>query len=563
MVRVRARSCALALAALLGPACGAPVSLPVASDLPAAAAAIGAPQITTVTVRVAAVGLDPPIGEHEVAIPLEQALQGLPGVTKIRSVTVADAVTLTLTLAAGAAPDEVRRGVSDRLAALRAMLPPDVLPEIAGDVAPRAQALQFVISGDLDAMRLRALAQQVREEVQRVPGVAAVELCGGRDMQLRIVVDPARLAAVAIGLDVITRSVADLVREARIGGAEELALLVIREGAAVVRLGDVARVALDGSVPACDAARIGGGAVVVGTVLPRRGVEPGELRAVVKDSIAAAQARMPAGVRLTAPELGRVALSSVAGAVPAEAVWTAARSIGASLQPSQDAFVQASVPAAAGAPVELELLVAPADRAASLTALAAAPDLRVRAQAGDVEALTRAVVAGDELETAARIADELATIARRTPVVRAAEVRWAMVPQLVVEIDRARAASLGVASDDLRGLLAAAVGGVTIGTTSQDGARIPVRLQVGESAGDPAARMAGLSLPGAGGAVPVSQVASLRAAAQPHAITRIDGRRAVEVELQFTGSTAAGLDAVQAAVERELRLPVGYVVRFE
>ena len=536
------------------------------------------PPPTTITVHAAAPGRDPLAVEHDITVPLEQALAGVPGLARLRSESRSDLATLVLTLAPGTASDLARAAVVEQLTAARATLPADILPPtLAPELGPHP--VHFLLTGDtVPASELRDLAGRLRSDLSSTPGVATIDLCGGRDAQLQIVLDPARLAALAVPLTAILTSLRTSLQgdtllapglQARVSARslDDLTHLVVKPGPPAITLADLARISVGADIPDCDAIQLTGAAIVLATVHPRRDADPGAFNSAVQARLPALRATLPAGLELRVASLDRVALELLAGP-PGETLPRAAQALTGALAGARRGHLQARTRVAPGAPLALELLLEPASTAdpdALAAALATVPDLRVRAINGDLAALTRVVVLGDDLEISARLADELAALARTLPGIRHADVRWALDPELALDLQRERLAQLGVPEADLRAVLSAALAGVDLGTLDHAGQTLPVKLHLGEpGTADPAARvreLAALQLPTASGSVPLAELVSFRRATQPHAIVRRDRRRAVEVELQLTDPAAR--DALQTKLAADLRLPPGYVVQFD
>jgi multidrug efflux pump subunit AcrB len=533
--------------------------------------------LTTITIHADAPGRNALVVEHDITVPLEQALAGIPGLAELRSVSRTDAATLVLTLAPGTAADPTRSAVYEQLTTARASLPADINPPtINPELAPHTHAVHFIVTGDRPATDLHTIARQLQSELASTPGVATIELCGGREPRVSIIIDPIKLAAYAVSLDAIATTLRTSLSDtplapglqARITARspEDLADIVVKPGAAPVKLADLARVSLDASVPACDAAPLAGGSVVIGTVLPRRTTDPGEFNSAVQARLAALRNTLPTGLESRVAILETSTLELLATNA-AETLPLAARNLANAL-PGRTGYVQAHTGVAPGVAIDVELLLAPiettkqSDLVPLATTLAAVPGLKLRAQGP--ESLTRVLVQGDDLETAARIASELATLARKLPGIASAEPRWALDPELALDLDRDRLARLGVAEPELRTVLAAAIAGLEVGKISNNGETLPVHLQLGEPATDPMARvptLGALQLPTPSGSVPLSELVTFRATTQPHAIVRVDRRRAVEVELQLTDPAA--LPTLQKTMAADLRLPPGYFVRFD
>jgi multidrug efflux pump subunit AcrB len=566
--RVPARSRALSFVAAITAGCGAGPATPAAVHEAIVDRLAAEPAV--VTVHVEAAGFAAEEIEREIAMPIERALAGLDGVGRVRSVSQADAATVTLTLKPDATADAVRAAVHAQLGALARTLPSDVTPVIMADVAARAQARRFVVTGDLDGLTMRATARRIAADLARVPGVAHVELCGGQEPAVTITIDPVRLAARGLTVDAVADGVWALNEGIVPGlrwrvagpGIEEFARVRIAPGVVV---GDVATVALDGMRPDCDAAEVGGGPSLLGAVLPRRGAAGDEFDAALRDRLAAAQASLPVGVRVELRALTRVVLVGTAAAEPASTVTLAGRQLAAALADVRRAgpvYVQAPVPAVVGAPVELELLLPRAGGPELAAALAAVPGLRVRSLGDDERTRGTAIVTGHDLEVAARVAGDLAALARGVPGVLQADVVWTMTPEQEIEPDRARLAEAGLTAAELTRTLAVAVDGLTVGAVQQGDARMPVRVRLGDAPLKDPAALADLQLITPTGSIRVADVATIRIAGQPHAITRIDQLRAIEVELRFAEPTAPR-EALSRAMAADLRLPPGCTVHFE
>lgn len=159
-----------------------------------------------VVVQTEARGLDPELVERLVTRPVENALNGTPGLEALRSESIAGLSVVTLSFADGSDPYRVRQGVAERVA--------DVIPSLpAGVAAPRLSPLTSatmdvlkigLVSDRVSPMDLRAYAETViRPAMLAVSGVARVNLFGGEQPQIDIAVDPDRLLSLGMTLDTV------------------------------------------------------------------------------------------------------------------------------------------------------------------------------------------------------------------------------------------------------------------------------------------------------------------------------------------------------------------------
>jgi multidrug efflux pump subunit AcrB len=141
-------------------------------------------------------GAAPAEVEQRVTRPMEQLLWEIPGVEYVYSTSL-----VVVRFAVGQAEEAALVRLNQKLAASADRLPPGVSapivkPRSIDDVPIMAITIWSERYGDEE---LRALAAQLRDAVAEVANVSEVTLIGGRPRQVRVELDPARLAA--YGLD--------------------------------------------------------------------------------------------------------------------------------------------------------------------------------------------------------------------------------------------------------------------------------------------------------------------------------------------------------------------------
>ncbi len=228
-----------------------------------------------VEIQTEAPGLSTEEVESLITVPLENALNGTPGVQTIRSKSVLGLSSILLLLEQGADLHKGRQYVQERVAAEAPRLPSVARPPvILQPLSSLSRVMKIGVSSkSLDQRELTVLALwTIRPRLMAVPGVANVAIWGQRDRQFQVLVDPDRLRMHGLSLDAITRATADAtVLDA--GGFvdtpnQRLAvrhLPSVREpvdlertvvdfrGGAPVRLGDVAKVQIGSPPPIGDA----------------------------------------------------------------------------------------------------------------------------------------------------------------------------------------------------------------------------------------------------------------------------------------------------------------------
>ena len=166
--------------------------------------------IVTATTRLE--GADPETVETTVTEIVEEAVNTISGIKTLRSVSTEGVSQVMIEFELEEDLDVKAQEVRDKISAARADLPSDIDPPLIEkmdlDAAP---IMTVVISGE--GLPIRALTDYaddvVKERLQRISGVGAIALLGGREREIRIWVDPARLEARLLTV----RDVVDALRE--------------------------------------------------------------------------------------------------------------------------------------------------------------------------------------------------------------------------------------------------------------------------------------------------------------------------------------------------------------
>lgn len=157
-----------------------------------------------VTVQTEAAGLAPEQVEVLVTQAIENSLNGVPGLSTLRSDSIQGLSVVTATFESSTDIYRNRQLVTERLAALGARLPSGVG---APTIMPLTSSTSLVMVGGLTSDRqslqeLRSVADwTIRPRLLSVPGVAKVEVFGGEAKSLQIQVRPDDLTKLGLGLD--------------------------------------------------------------------------------------------------------------------------------------------------------------------------------------------------------------------------------------------------------------------------------------------------------------------------------------------------------------------------
>jgi heavy metal efflux system protein len=139
--------------------------------------------------------------ERRVSIPLERALNGVPGLFRLRSISLFGLSLVTLTFDDGVEPLVARQQIMERVP--DANLPAGVSPNLGPLATPIGEVYRYTLEGPTaDPMLLRTTQDWVvRPALMRVPGVADVVSYGGLVQEVHVEPQPVKLAAHGVVLD--------------------------------------------------------------------------------------------------------------------------------------------------------------------------------------------------------------------------------------------------------------------------------------------------------------------------------------------------------------------------
>jgi len=146
--------------------------------------------------------------ERLITVPIEVEMNGLPGLTVARSISLYGLSSVTLTFNQGTDRYFARQQVFERLP--DAALPEGVTPSVSPLFSPSGLIYRYVLdSPDRSAMELKVLEDWVIERAYKsVPGVADDSGLGGPTMQYQVLLDPAKTAAVGLSVPAVVAALA-------------------------------------------------------------------------------------------------------------------------------------------------------------------------------------------------------------------------------------------------------------------------------------------------------------------------------------------------------------------
>lgn len=157
-----------------------------------------------VTIMTEAGGLTAEEVEQLVTIPIESAVNGIPGISKVRSSSSGGLSFVWVDFEWDADISRARFDVFDRLSRVKESLPGEAHAEIAPVVSVTGEIMLVALTvkdGGVTALEMREIAEyDLRTRLMAVPGIGEVAVIGGRLPEYRIGVDPLRTAAAGLSL---------------------------------------------------------------------------------------------------------------------------------------------------------------------------------------------------------------------------------------------------------------------------------------------------------------------------------------------------------------------------
>jgi heavy metal efflux system protein len=279
------------------------------------------PDVTNVQVMLLtdAPGLSPLDVERQITFPIEIAMNGLPRVREVRSLSKATFSQVIVVFEDDVDIYFARQLVFERLAGVRERLPEGLEPELGPVSTGLGEIYQYTLRSDKRGpMELRTLQDWVVGlQLKTIPGVNEVNSFGGFVKQYHVLVDPDALLKFGVPLHDVVQAVA--ANNANAGGSfilkgweqayvrsvglirgrQDIEEIVLRaKDGTPVLLRDVAQVQVGAQTRQGAVTRDGQGEAVAGMVIMLKGENSKEVVDRVKARIPAIQATLPRDVTI-------------------------------------------------------------------------------------------------------------------------------------------------------------------------------------------------------------------------------------------------------------------------
>jgi HAE1 family hydrophobic/amphiphilic exporter-1 len=163
------------------------------------------PDITypTLSISTAYENASPEEVEELITRPVEEAMSAVPGVEEVTSVSAEGRSSVRVTFTWGTDLDAAANDIRDRLDRVIPELPEDAeRPVLRKFDLASFPILILGVSGDLDPIQVRRIIDhQVKNRIERIPGVASLDIRGGLDREIHVNLDAAKIKALGLPLD--------------------------------------------------------------------------------------------------------------------------------------------------------------------------------------------------------------------------------------------------------------------------------------------------------------------------------------------------------------------------
>ena len=277
------------------------------------------PDLTAPTVTILAEAHQMATEEVEslVTFPIEAAMNGAPGVRRVRSSTAHGIAVVWVEFGWDVEIFRARQIVAEKLQGVAGALPADLAPPVLAPVSSVMGEIMMVGLRGPDPQALRTLADwTVRRRLLAVPGVAQIVPIGGDVRQFQVVPDPGRLRAAGVSLVDLTEAVRRSsavssggiypssgqeiairgLARVRNGDDLERSVVAVRGGAPIL-VGQVAAVRI-GAAPRIGTGSVNGEPGVVLAVQKQPGANTLTLTRRIEAELASLTAGLPAGVTI-------------------------------------------------------------------------------------------------------------------------------------------------------------------------------------------------------------------------------------------------------------------------
>ena len=165
-------------------------------------------KIPNIIVSVPYPGVSPQDIETLVTNPLERELNDIKDLDEMTSTSAEGAAMVNLKFTPEVDINEALQRVRDKVDKVKPDLPPDAEEPIITEISFSDFPIILVfVSGDYSLVRLKQVAEDIKDAIDGIEGVLSVRISGGVEREIQIDVDPAKLDHLALTLTDVTQAI--------------------------------------------------------------------------------------------------------------------------------------------------------------------------------------------------------------------------------------------------------------------------------------------------------------------------------------------------------------------
>ncbi|MEM6703941.1 MAG: efflux RND transporter permease subunit [Acidobacteriota bacterium] len=156
-----------------------------------------------ITVSTVLPGASPETIETEITDILEEQINTIEGIRELSSTSSEGISQIFVEFELGYDVDVKAQQVREKIAPARAQLPLDIEDPVVAQLDPDASPIiSVLVGGQVSVREISEIAQnQIKDQLERLPGVGSISLVGLREREVRIWLDPVRLAGYGLAID--------------------------------------------------------------------------------------------------------------------------------------------------------------------------------------------------------------------------------------------------------------------------------------------------------------------------------------------------------------------------
>ena len=183
-----------------------------------------------VNVRIRLPGASPDEVTSQIVLPVEEQISSVSGLDEMEIWSMDGLARITCRFALDRKMEDAAQDVREKVALAMGKLPPNTEPPVITKADPESDPIiTLVVGGPRGLREITEIAdKQIKRTLQTVDGVAAIDIVGGRDREIQILLDAEKLNSHHVTVNQVARALQNENIEAPGGrlyqGAEELAV---------------------------------------------------------------------------------------------------------------------------------------------------------------------------------------------------------------------------------------------------------------------------------------------------------------------------------------------------